>query len=97
MIIIGSFQDAGGNRNKGFIIKLPLDGSHTGTYGNWVYANYTQLTWNHGNTFNGTNIAPNHGGGVLDIYSSGMVERQSYNTFNSQSDHPIEQTVYTNA
>ena len=97
MIITGTFQDSGGNRNKGFIIKLPLDGSHTGTYGNWVYSNYTQISWNHGNTFNGTNIAPNHGSGVLDIYSSGMVERQSYNTFNSQSDHPIEKSSHNNA
>jgi len=96
MVICGYFQPSGSNRYRAYLLKLPIDGSHTGTYGNWVYSNYSSQ-WTHSNTFAGNNITANDTSGVLDIYSSSMVERQSYNSYDAESDHPLEITSYNNA
>ena len=34
------------NVYRGFLLKLPLDGSKTGTYGDWTYASETDFTFN---------------------------------------------------
>ena len=96
MIICGYFQHTGTDRYRSFIIRLPIDGSHTGTYGNWVYSNYSS-EWTHSNTFAGNNLSITDTSGVLDIYSSSMVAREAHNSYNSANDHPIQKSSYNNA
>ena len=44
---------------RGFLLKLPLDGSKTGTYGNWTYAAENDFTFSQtflGNSITGVDV-----------------------------------------
>ena len=83
--ISGNFRDdnALAGTYQGFILKLPIDGSKTGTYGYWIYSEYTGLTFsnNHPNSnvdisgveYQTSNITSN---------SNNMVDRSSVSANN---------------
>ena len=83
--ISGNFRDdnALAGTYQGFVLKLPIDGSKTGTYGYWVYSEYTGLTFsnNHPNSnvdisgveYQTSNITSN---------SNNMVDRSSVSANN---------------
>ena len=85
MVICGSFLPSGVSRYRSFILRLPIDGSHTGTYGNWVYGDYNHYT--HSTDYGSVDMS-----GILDIHDSGMVERQSYNSYDSETDQPVAES-----
>tara|TARA_B100000674_G_C37421198_1_gene725087 strand:+ start:6 stop:497 length:492 start_codon:yes stop_codon:yes gene_type:complete len=59
---------------RGFLLKLPLDGSKTGTYGNWTYAAENDFTFSQtflGNSITGVDVSSN-----LTTYNSNMVDNR---------------------
>lgn len=81
IVICGYHLPSGVSRYRSFILRLPIDGSHTGTYGNWVYGDYNHYT--HSTNYGSVDMS-----GILDVHNSGMVERQAYNSYDSESDQP---------
>ena len=59
---------------RGYVIKLPLDGSKTGTYGNWTYAAENEFTFSQ--TFLGNSITGVDATSNLTTYTSTMVDNR---------------------
>ena len=59
---------------RGYLIKLPLDGSKTGTHGHWTYAAESQFTFSQ--TFLGNSITGVDATSNLTTYTSTMVDNR---------------------
>lgn len=90
--ISGNFRDANAlaGTYQGFVLKLPIDGSKTGTYGYWVYSEYTGLTF-----------SDNHPNSNVDIsgveYSTSNITSNSNNMADRSSVSANNTTITTGA
>ena len=90
--ISGNFRDdnALAGTYQGFILKLPIDGSKTGTYGYWIYSEYTGLTF-----------SDNHPNSNVDIsgveYSTSNITSNSNNMADRSSVSANNTTITTGA
>ena len=90
--ISGSFRDnnALAGTQQGFILKLPIDGSKTGTYDHWIYEAYNGLTF-----------SDNHPNSNVDIsgveYSTSNITSNSNNMEDRSSVSANNTTITTGA
>ena len=78
--ISGSFRDNNASPDiyHGYILKLPIDGSKTGTYGYWSYSTYNELTFSNNHPNSNVDITGvEHSTTNITTYNNPMVDRSS--------------------
>ena len=83
--ISGNFRDdnALAGTYQGFVLKLPIDGSKTGTYGYWVYSEYTGLTFSNNHPNSNVDISGvEYSTSNITSNSNNMVDRSSVSANN---------------
>ena len=96
--ISGSFTDANASPDiyHGYILKLPIDGSKTGTYGNWTYSVYSDATFSNNHPNSNVDITGVEFTSNVTTYNNPMVDRSSVSANNvtiTTGAHPAKNFV----